>query len=416
MKQFLSILRFEYSGYIKNKVFMGITISIVLILAILLSLPRLTDLSKSDDSSEPISSSSGELILIRDETGAGDMSLSYLSPVFPEDTLELTDMTQEQLQDCVSSGECSRAIIITGDLSYTYIVDSLGIYDSTQLTIEEALASRYQAQALTFLGLTAAEAGQVINAAVTGELVQLGKDQSSNFMYTYILIMLLYMAIMVYGQLVANSVAIEKGSRAMDLLITSARPRNLMFGKVIGSGLAGLTQLGLVLGSAFLFFELNRNQWAGNAIINSIFNIPLPILLYTILFFILGYFIYAFLFGAVGSMASKVEDINTTSLPVMFLMIAVFLLVVYALAGGTPDSTIMVIASFIPVSSPMAMFVRIAMSQVPLWQVATSIGILILSTFGIGYLSAKIYQVGVLLYGKPPKLGEILKAMKTSKA
>ena len=271
MKQFLSILRFEYSGYIKNKVFMGITISIVLILAILLSLPRLTALFESDDSSEPTSSSSGELILIRDETGAGDMSLSYLSPVFPEDTLELTDMTQEQLQDCVSSGECSRAIIITGDLSYTYIVDSLGIYDSTQLTIEEALASRYQAQALTSLGLTAAEAGQVINAAVTGELVQLGKDQSSNFMYTYILIMLLYMAIMVYGQLVANSVAIEKGSRAMELLITSARPRNLMFGKVIGSGLAGLTQLGLVLGSAFLFFELNRNQWAGNAIINSIF-------------------------------------------------------------------------------------------------------------------------------------------------
>lgn len=416
MKQFLSILRFEYSGYIKNKVFMGITISIVLILAILLSLPRLTALFESDDSSEPTSSSSGELILIRDETGAGDMSLSYLSPIFPEDTLELTDMTQEQLQDCVSSGECGRAIIITSDLSYTYIVDSLGIYDSTQLAIGEALASRYQAQALTSLGLTAAEAGQVINAAVTGELVQLGKDQSSNFMYTYILIMLLYMAIMIYGQLVANSVAIEKGSRAMELLITSARPRNLMFGKVIGSGLAGLTQLGLVLGSAFLFFELNRDQWAGNAIINSIFNMPLPILLYTILFFILGYFIYAFLFGAVGSMASKVEDINTTSLPVMFLMIAVFLLVIYALAGGTPDSTIMVIASFIPVSSPMAMFVRIAMSQVPLWQVATSIGILILSTFGIGYLSAKIYQVGVLLYGKPPKLGEILKAMKTSKA
>ena len=143
---------------------------------------------------------------------------------------------------------------------------------------------------------------------------------------------------------------------------------------------------------------------------------PLPILFYTVLFFILGYFIYAFLFGAVGSMASKVEDINTTSLPVMFLMIAVFLLVVYALAGGTPDSTIMVVASFIPISSPMAMFVRIAMSQVPVWQVVVSVGILILSTFGIGYLSAKIYQVGVLLYGKPPKLGEILKAMKTSKA
>ncbi len=416
MKQFFSILGFEYRGYIKNKVFMGITISIVLILAVLLSLPRLTSIFESDDSSESTDSGSGEVILIRDETGAGELALSYLSPIFPEDTLELTDMTQEELQDQISSGECARAIIITDNLSYTYVVDSLGMYDTTQLSIEEALASMYNAQMLTSLGLTADEANRVVNATVTGSLVQLGKDQSSNFMYTYILIMLLYMAIMVYGQLVANSVAIEKGSRAMELLITSARPRNLMFGKVLGSGLAGLTQLGLVLGSAFLFFEFNRSEWAGNAIINSIFNMPLPILFYTVLFFILGYFIYAFLFGAVGSMASKVEDINTTSLPVMFLMIAVFLLVVYALAGGTPDSTIMVVASFIPISSPMAMFVRIAMSQVPVWQVVVSVGILILSTFGIGYLSAKIYQVGVLLYGKPPKLGEILKAMKTSKA
>ena len=415
MKQFLSILRFEYLGYIKNKVFMGITIAVIVILAVLLSLPRITALIGGDSEAESEPEATGEKVLIRDETGGG-MALAYLSPLFPGDTVELTDLGQDELQDMVSSGECAGAIIITGELSYVYIVDSLGLYDSTQYSIEEALTAMYRAKTLTDLGLSAQEAGQVLSAAASGQVLQTGKDQASNFLYTYILIMLLYMAIVVYGQLVANSVAIEKGSRAMELLITSARPRNLMFGKVLGSGLAGLTQLGLMLGSAFLFFNLNRDGWAGNAMVNSIFNMPIETLLYTVLFFLLGYFIYAFLYGAVGSMATKVEDLNTTSMPVMFLMIAVLMIVIFNLAGGTPNSPLMVAASFIPVSSPMAMFVRITMSEVPSWQVAASVGILIASTLGIGYLSAKIYKVGVLLYGKPPKFREILKTMRASKA
>ena len=415
MRQFLEILRFEYLGYIKNKVFIGITVVVVAALAILLSFPRITAVFDNGGEESGAEESTGETVLIRDDTGEGELSLSFLAPVFPGDSLELTEASQEELEQAVERGECSRALILAGDMSYVYIVESLGIYDSTQQAIEEALTAMYQTKTLTDLGLDMQEVEKVMGAAVTGQLVQMGKDQAGNFLYTYVLIMLLYMAIVIYGQLVANSVAIEKGSRAMELLITSARPKNLMFGKVLGAGLAGLTQLIIMLGSAFLFFQINKDVWEGNAVVYALFNMPPQIFLYTLLFFLLGYFIYAFLYGAVGSMATKVEDLNTTSMPVMFMLIAVFLVVIMGLAGGTPDSGLMVVASFIPVSSPMAMFVRITMSQVPAWQVAVSVGLAVASIFGIGYISAKIYKVGVLLYGKTPKLSQVIKAMRDSK-
>jgi len=103
------------------------------------------------------------------------------------------------------------------------------------------------------------------------------------------------MTVMMYGQLVASSVAAEKSNRAMEMLITSTRPLNLMFGKVLGSGLAGLTQIGLFLLAAAGFYALNRVHWAGIAFIQSVFDMPPAIIGYTVLFYLLGFFMYAFL-------------------------------------------------------------------------------------------------------------------------
>ncbi len=146
-------------------------------------------------------------------------------------------------------------------------------------------------------------------------------------------------------------------------------------------------------------------------VINSIFDMPLSLLIYMLVFFILGFFIYAFMFGAIGSTASKLEDINTSTMPVMLLFIIGFMVVVYSMSGGGVDSTLMKICSFVPFTSPMAMFTRIAMSTVPFYEIALSIAILILSTAGIGILSAKIYRVGVHLYGTTPKISSVLKSV-----
>ena len=232
-----------------------------------------------------------------------------------------------------------------------------------------------------------------------------------NYFYTYIMIMALYMVILLYGQMVATNVATEKSSRAMEVLITSAKPTSMMFGKVLASCLAGFIQLAAVFGSALVFYNLNKTYWDGNAIVDSIFNIPPELFVYMLIFFILGFLIYAFMFGAVGSTASKLEDINTSVMPITLLFVIAFLVVMMSMASGNVDNTLMTVCSYIPFTSPMAMFTRICMSTVPMYEILISIAILIGSTVGIGFVAAKIYRVGVLLYGTTPKIGAIIKAV-----
>ena len=129
----------------------------------------------------------------------------------------------------------------------------------------------------------------------------------------------------------------------------------------------------------------------------------------------LGFFIYAFLFGALGSLANRSEDVNTLVLPVTMLFVVAFLVVMTSMGSGTVDSPLMVVCSYIPFTSPMAMFTRIAMGSVAAWEIILSVAILIATTIGVGYLSAAIYRVGVLLYGKPPKLSELFRILKRSK-
>jgi ABC-2 type transport system permease protein len=130
-----------------------------------------------------------------------------------------------------------------------------------------------------------------------------------------------------------------------------------------------------------------------------------------LIFFVLGFLIYAFMFGAVGSTASRLEDINTSVMPITIIFIVAFFVVMTSMSSGDVDNTLMTVCSYIPFTSPMAMFTRIAMSTVPLYEIVISIAILIASTAGIGVLSAKIYRVGVLLYGTPPKITAILKTV-----
>ena len=198
----------------------------------------------------------------------------------------------------------------------------------------------------------------------------------------------------------------------MELLITSAKPVSMMFGKVIASCLAGLMQLVAVFGSALLFYTLNKEYWTGVEVVESTFDIPIELIVYMVIFFILGFLIYAFLFGAVGSTVSKLEDINTAVMPITFLFVAGFMIVIFSMTEGNVDSTLMTICSYIPFTSPMAMFTRIAMSTVSFAEIIISITILALSVIGTGFVSAKIYRVGVLLYGTSPKISNIIKVLR----
>ena len=211
--------------------------------------------------------------------------------------------------------------------------------------------------------------------------------------------------------MVATNVATEKSSRAMEVLITSAKPVSMMFGKVLASCLAGFLQIVAIFGSAILFYSMNKTYWGDNQIIASIFDMPAQLFGFMLIFFVLGFLIYAFMFGAVGSTASKLEDINTSVMPITLLFVVGFMVVMLSFATGDVDNMLMKVCSFVPFTSSMAMFTRIAMSTVPWYEILISILILIGSVVGVGVISAKIYRVGVLLYGTTPKMGAILKSV-----
>lgn len=411
MRQFRTILGFELKNYFKNKVFVGTTVFIVAVLAVVMFLPNLMGFFGSMSGNQGESTEQSVLLVSAPSQEMGDAIVQVLSAAFPDQQVTLTQDSVDQIKAQVSSQEAECAFVFDSLTSYTYYVFNRSLYDQTTQIANQALVGLAQVEAMTQQGLTPDQAAQVLNLQIQGKEELLGVDQAQNYWYTYIMILALYMVIMLYGQMVASHVATEKSSRAMELLITSASPVNMMFGKVLASCIAGFVQLAVIFGSALLFYQLNQDAWGGNTMMTSLFDMPPSLLVYMLVFFVLGFLLYAFLYGAIGSTATKLEDINTSVMPLTMLFVVAFCVVMFGLASGSVDNMAMLVCSFIPFTSPIAMFTRIAMSTVPAYQIALSIGILAVSVVGIGVLSAKIYRVGVLLYGTPPKLRSILKAV-----
>ena len=410
MKQFGKILKFELTYYLKNKIFIGTTLLLVLVIAAVMCWPIYSGLFQKDDTTDPADL---PVMLVASQPGE-DAALieDAFCQAFPNYVVRVSAAEDEELREAVISGEAECAFVLEGDDAFTYYVNNLSMYDTNAVTAQSAMQRLYQTRALLASGMSAQDASAVMNISIRATVASLGKNQADNFFYTYVMIFALYMVIMLYGQMVATNVATEKSSRAMEVLITSAKPTSMMFGKVLASCLAGFIQIAAVFGSALVLYHINRDYWAGNPLVQSLFNIPPELFAYMLIFFVLGFLIYAFLYGALGSTATKLEDINTSTMPLILLFVVAFIVSMMGMSSGNVDSMLMKVCSFIPFTSPMAMFTRIAMSTVPMHEILLSIAILAVSSAGIGVLAAKIYRVGVLLYGTTPKLGAILKAIR----
>lgn len=409
MRQFRTILGFELQNYFKNKIFVSVTIIIMLAVAGVMFYPRVASFFTQGNEA-----GQGDRPIMLVATDSSELPTSTTEAVFrrsfPHYQIKVTTDRVEQVKEQVKSGKAKYALVLS-DTSYTYYVNGLVMADSNVATANSAVKDLYQLKMLRRHGLSAEQAGQVMTVQIKPNVQNLGKDQTKNFYSAFIMIYALYVAVMTYGQMVATNVASEKSSRAMELLTTSASPVAMMFGKIIASCLAGLTQLVGIFGSALLFYNLNRASWQGNQMINSIFNIPPDLLLYMILFFLLGFFIYGMMFGAVGSLVSKPEDIGSVAMPIILVFVIGFAVVMSSIED--PNNAIgMKICSFVPFTSSMAMFARIAMGSVSTGEIALSIAILVVSTVLIGILAAKIYRAGVLMYGTRPKLRTIWRSIR----
>lgn len=415
MGRFRTILLFELKQYLKNKIFLGITIFLMVTFGIIMSFPRITALFQIDSGNSTNEKRPIMLLKVEDQNMQEVLEYDFQTQ-FASYEIKMTSQGEEFIKEQIETDRADCAFVIEDPVSFVYYVKTLYLADSKSEKVSEILKKNNIIGSMLTNGMTVEQANEAINMEVRGRIENLGKDQTQNFFYTYIMLFVLYMVILLYGQMVSMAVATEKSSRAMELLITSADPVAMLFGKVLASCMAGLLQLAAVFGSAILFFHLNTDYWGGDAIVNSIFNIPPVLMGYMLLFFVLGFLIYAFLFGALGSLATKVEDINTSTIPLTMLFIIAFFVVVYSITSGSLDNGLMVACSYIPFTSPMAMFARIAMSTVKWYEIIISVVLLILTTGFIGIISARVYRIGVLMYGTPVRPGSIIRLIRKKKS
>ena len=345
MKQFGKILKFELKGYLKNKVFVGITIFLVVAIAVAMFIPNIVSAFKSDDDGTTNPTDLPVMLVYSEDESLLGLVKEYFTGAFAGYNVNVADGTIDDVKSKITSGQAECAFVMNSASSYTYYVNNLSMYDTNTAIADSVLQEVCRVTAMIQNGLTPEQAGEIMSVQIESSTTTLGKDQMQNFFYTYIMIFALYMVILLYGQMVATNVATEKSSRAMEVLITSAKPTSMMFGKVLASCIAGLVQLVAIFGSALVFYNINKSAWGDNMIIQSIFNIPVDLFVYMLIFFILGFMIYAFLYGAIGSTASKLEDINTSVMPITFLFIIAFFVVMFSMASGSVDTVLMKVSS-----------------------------------------------------------------------
>ena len=236
----------------------------------------------------------------------------------------------------------------------------------------------------------------------------LGKDGANNYWYTYILIFVLYFLVLFYGQMIATSITSEKSNRAIEVLVTTVDSTSLIFGKVIAGAISGIFQAGVILGSGLLTYHFTGAGWDYR--LDFLFHIPAEVWGAFVVFGLLGYLMYAFLFGMLGALVSKTEDISKSATPVTMIFVVSFILTMTGMNDSS--SLLMKVASFIPFTSSNAMFARIALGSVSSVEVVISAAILAATVVVLGWLAAKIFRFGTLMYGNPIKFTQALKKIR----
>ncbi len=225
----------------------------------------------------------------------------------------------------------------------------------------------------------------------------------------YTLLFFLYMLILLNSQLVMSAVAEEKTSRIAELLVASVDPIALLTGKIFAAATLALLQMAIWVGVGIVAsMGALSGPDASPIALGGLFSGSLLsawVLCAFVLFFVCGFLQLSTLFAGVASLVNRTEDLGSLSAPLVLPVVGAFFLAISAL--GDPDAPWVVAASFVPIFSPFVMFARIAVSNVPVWQVAISLALNIAALIGIGILGGKLYRVGMLLYGRAPKFSQI---------
>jgi ABC-2 type transport system permease protein len=237
------------------------------------------------------------------------------------------------------------------------------------------------------------------------------EEKGAGIMAAVIFMILMYTTLIIYGSQVMRGVIEEKSNRIVEIVIASVRPTELMLGKMIGIGLVGLTQY-LVWSFVAMNLSLPGIATLVAAGDMGMPRIPASMLVYFIVFFILGYFVYAGIYMAIAAPFNTDQEAQQLSMIPIVLILAGMM--IYPAVMNNPSSSTSVLFSLIPFTASMVMFLRTAVSEPPAWQIALSMAILLATTIGMAWFAGRVYRVGILMYGKKPTIPEILRWVRYS--
>ncbi|WP_379127866.1 ABC transporter permease [Paenibacillus sp. sgz500958] len=428
MNKMGTIIGFTFKNKVKTKSFMVITLILVVLLSIGMNIPYMIKMFQGDDGGE----NAGVHLAVVAQSGnqASELLKSYVSRVQPASEItvdQYTSADDSKLQQDIKDGKVDGYVEFGTDSdpglsSVTFYSQDGKLEGEVQSFLQIAL-QQVNAQLIAGNKLTP-EQISAMNTPVMIDTKQISTDGTGgaeeekdtpiiNYVIVYVLLMLFFMSIMMTGNMIAAEVTSEKSSRIMEILITSASPLAQMFGKVLGIFMVGLLQIVIIAATvaANLTLPHNASILTDNDLDLGQMNVSLLTL--GLVLYILGYFLYALMYAAVGSIVSRTEDLGQAVMPIMMLAFAAFYIPLFSISS--PDTLLVKIASYVPFTAPLTLLLRIGVGEIAPWEIIMSLVILLVTILGMGWLAAKIYRTGVLMYGKRPTIKEIRKAMKAYK-
>jgi ABC-2 type transport system permease protein len=278
-------------------------------------------------------------------------------------------------------------------------------------TFKDALNDAVRSQRLADANISEAKLAE-LSAAINFDAKGIDesgaeKDSGGVFVASFIIGLMIYITLAIYGQAIMGAVVEEKETRIAEILFSSARPFELMMGKLVGVGLAGLTQLAIWVGSAAALLGFIALQSDFSMILNSVPTITPLMVLYFLIFFLLGFFIYASIFALIGSMVTTVQEGGQFAFPPIMIMLAAFYFCFAVIRD--PNSTLSFWVTIAPFLAPITMPVRILAETPPFWQIALSFAVNAAAIAGLVWIASRVYRVGMLMYGKRATIPEVWK-------
>jgi len=412
LSNFWIILFHTYISKLKTKSFIittAITIALIVALANLTSIIDVFD--KDENTKVAVVDQSDELFAPLEKiTASSNKKLE----------LKLFDGSEEEGKQLVKDGEYEGLLVLASNKEklpeahyYSMNIADSSVSADLLANIQMIKSSLAAAQLnLTSEQLTKLNEPVSFQSTALEENAKTAEELDQARGLVYVLLFLIYFAVIMYANMIAMEVATEKSSRVMEILISSVSPIKHMFAKILGVGLLSLTQLVLLLGVGYYFLTNNKNLGSMEGFLG-FGDVPISTIIYAAVFFILGYFLYATLAAFLGSLVSRIEDVQQMITPMTLLVVAGFMIAMFGL--GAPDNKFVAATSYIPFFTPMLMFMRVGMLNLPLWEPIVGIMILAASIAILAVFGARIYKGGVLMYGKSNSYKDIKKALQLTK-